>query len=304
MAQQALSLCAGLVVIVAIGCAAWFPELLHPKPDGKHESHAAAGASASTETAKGSTEQEHLWLKQCNIRRIRLPENGILRGSDTPYIAGIFPPDRNARLTKMLTRDSLLQDMGDQVCTPSRAGNVRKDIIEMTVRDYMDNWIGRDLNRNAEENRYIFGEFGDQWKPYREAYNLPPCKVCTHELAAVTIGLGGLHSGAPWHSHGASFIEVLHGGKYVAVLPPRDPIIPHVDEVIKNLTQFHWNLEARPKLDEAGHLGALQACTIYPGEVLYLPAHWHHGVVNTDAYTAFVSSFVPTDEVNDAAWTQ
>eukprot|EP00971_Amphidinium_carterae_P292411 5804657-Amphidinium_carterae.1 len=53
--------------------------------------------------------------------------------------------------------------------------------------------------------------FGDQWAPLRDAYDLPPCRSCIRDRVAITIGLGGLHSGAPWHFHDAAFVEVLHG---------------------------------------------------------------------------------------------
>merc|ERR1712113_639011 len=134
------------------------------------------------------------------------------------------------------------------------------------------------------------GEFGDEWAPFRDAYVLPHCRACTTDRVAITIGLGGLHSGAPWHFHDAAFVEVLHGRKHFAFVPPDDAAIPLINEAIQNLSQLHWYLEERPRLEREGYLNSLQECTINAGDILYFPPYWHHGVVNLEPYTAFVST--------------
>lgn len=236
-----------------------------------------------------------LWAQRCNIDKVPFVPGQVLNASDRPYIVRL-PPGHNAYIQARLAREELLMSMGNATCTPSRAGNVRRDIIEMTIREYVEDWMSRGLSENAEENRYVFGEFGDQWAPLRDAYLLPPCRSCTGPNVAITIGLGGLHSGAPWHSHGASYIEMLHGAKHIALLPPDHRAIPEIDVMIKNLSQYHWHRQERPAMEVAGQLEAMVECVIVPGEVLYAPAQWHHGVVNADAYTAFVSSFVARED--------
>ena len=186
-----------------------------------------------------------------------------------------------------------MAEMGQMNCTPSQAGSQRKGIETMTLHEYMSDWMGREVQRDSAQNKYVFGEFSEEWKPLRDAYVLPPCGLaCLRERVAVTIGLGGLHSGAPWHMHGAAFVEVIHGSKHFAFLPPEDAAINDIDAAIKGLSQVHWHWEERPRLEAEGRLAALQECTLLPGEILFFPPHWHHGVVNLDAYTAFVSTFL------------
>eukprot|EP00448_Togula_jolla_P017002 CAMPEP_0170580956 /NCGR_PEP_ID=MMETSP0224-20130122/6783_1 /TAXON_ID=285029 /ORGANISM="Togula jolla, Strain CCCM 725" /LENGTH=323 /DNA_ID=CAMNT_0010904061 /DNA_START=66 /DNA_END=1034 /DNA_ORIENTATION=+ len=225
------------------------------------------------------------WSLRCNIMRLRSPgPREMLPRASVPYIVAL--PGRNDELSRMLQREELLQKMGNVTCTPSRAGSVRRGIADMPLGEYIEQWMGRALSPNPEENRYVFGEFGDQWAPLRDKYNLPPCRVCFRGKATVTIGLGGMHTGAPWHFHDAAFVEVLHGAKHFSLLPPGDPEIPSIDEVIKNLSQLHWHRQERPQLEREGRLAGLQECVLHPGEVLYSPPKWHHGVVNFDHYTA------------------
>merc|ERR1712157_92549 len=129
-------------------------------------------------------------------------------------------------------------------------------IYTMPLRDYIQDWMVRDVQRDPQLNRYVFGEFGEEWAPFRDAYNLPPCRACTRERVAITIGLGGLHSGAPWHFHDAAFVEVLHGRKHFAFVPPGDVAWPMINEAIQNLSQLHWYLEERPRLEREGYLNS------------------------------------------------
>jgi len=113
-----------------------------------------------------------------------------------------------------------------------------------------------------------------------------------HVFQAVTIGLGGLYSGAPWHGHGAAFVEVLHGAKHFSFLPPSDPAKKAVDVSVRGLSQLHWHREKREKLAREGYLTGLIECTVFPGELLFFPPNWFHGVTNAGQHTAFVSTFL------------
>jgi hypothetical protein len=241
-------------------------------------------------TAQSSPEMA--FATRCNIRRLR-PRGTLPSSAEEPYIVDLGR-QRNAALAARLTRERLLDEMGDTCTTPSQAGSNRKGIETcMPLREYVSEWMDREVRRNSSENKYVFGEFSDAWAPLREAYALPPCgAACARERVAVTIGLGGLHSGAPWHMHGSAFVEVLHGSKHFAFLPPGDAAIEGIDAAIAGLSQVHWHWEERPRLEAAGRLAALQECALQPGELLYFPPSWHHGVVNLDPYTAFVSTFL------------
>lgn len=252
----------------------------------------AAAAAAEPGIAAAAVDQEP-WAGRCSIRRVALRPGELptLPRTAEPYIVRL-PGGRNEALRSRLEREALLSEMGDATCTPSQAGSIRTGIEEMPLREYIQQWMSRRLSRHPEENRYVFGEFGEQWAPLREAYVRPPCFVCDGSRVAVTIGLGGLHSGAPWHFHDGAFVEVLHGRKHFALLPPSAEVMANISEQIKGLSMFHWHLEERPALERAGLLGDLRECALQPGELLYSPDGWHHGVVNLDHYTAFVSSFL------------
>eukprot|EP00927_Polykrikos_kofoidii_P044144 TRINITY_DN38195_c0_g1_i1.p1 TRINITY_DN38195_c0_g1~~TRINITY_DN38195_c0_g1_i1.p1 ORF type:complete len:305 (+),score=41.13 TRINITY_DN38195_c0_g1_i1:138-1052(+) len=241
----------------------------------------------------GESFQAFPWAGRCNIQQHPWPTRGRLlpTTTDEPYVV-VVPAGHNDGLGRKLERGHLLDEMGDMQCSPTQAGSSRVGLYEMQLRSYIEDWMNRSLSRDPSENRYVFGEFTEQWAPLRDSYVMPPCKMCTKENVAITIGLGGLHSGAPWHFHNAGFVEVLHGSKHFALLPPDDPAIPIIDEAIRNISQFHWHLEERQRMESNGQLTAMQECTLHPGEILYFPPKWHHGVVNMDRHTAFVSSFL------------
>lgn len=251
-------------------------------------------------------EETRKLLNSCTIPRIEWRGIGSsqpwnLPLSDEPYVVQ-SPHGWNREIAQSLERNALLHSMGNVTCTPSQGGSKRIGHFEMTLAEYLTEWLPRPISRNAEENRYVFGEFGEQWAPLRKTYVLPPCEVCSHDAAAVTIGLGGKYSGAPWHFHNSAFVEVFDGAKYFAFLPPGDPVIEEIEKVMQfnaSMSQFHWHLEERPILENKGRLRNMQECVINPGEILYFPDNWHHGVINLGEYTAFVSSFINKDLAKD-----
>ena len=231
----------------------------------------------------------------CSITR--MPWSGLLPLLEEPYVVQT-PGAWNLLMARSLEKSALLQSMGNVTCTPSQAGSKRIGHFEMTLGEYLTEWLPRPIQRDAEQNRYVFGEFGDQWQGLRDTYVLPPCEVCSREAAAVTIGLGGRFSGAPWHFHNAAFVEVFKGLKHFSFLPPNDPAIKEIEKFMQfnaSMSQYHWHLEESEALREQGLLKNLQECLIRPGEILYFPDNWHHGVVNLADYTAFVSSFINKD---------
>lgn len=143
-------------------------------------------------------------FERCNIAR-RAATGPLPLHTQHPYIVRLG--HRNAELRARLIRERLLADMGDVNCTPSQAGSQRKGIETMRLREYIDGWMQREVRRDSSQNKYVFGEFGDAWAPLRDAYVLPPCgPACDRTRVAVTIGLGGLHSGRPceWREGGGS----------------------------------------------------------------------------------------------------
>ena len=269
-----------------------------------------AGISCQPHADAAFASKEHrddpdtAWRSRCNIKRIQWPRaQAMLPLPDEPYIVGV-PRNWNTRIRRSLEHDVLLGSMGNVTCTPSQAGSKRIGTFEMTLAQYLQEWLPKPISKNAEDNRYVFGEFGENWAPLRESYKLPPCQVCTPAAAAITIGLGGSFSGAPWHFHNAAFVEVFHGSKHFAFLPPGDPAIEDIETDMQfnaSMSQYHWHLERRPDMEVSGQLRNLQECLIQSGELLYFPDGWHHGVVNFGKYTAFVSSFINRDLLKQAA---
>lgn len=253
------------------------------------------GTCVAEEMGEAELDANLYWLQRCNIERRPWPADmKLLTSSPVPYIVQV-PAGRNADLSARMERERLLAEMGEMDCTPSEVGNVRRGIANMRLRDYIEDWMMRKVQRKPELNRYVFGEFGEEWRPFREAYVLPPCSACTVDRDLIFIGLGGLHTGAPWHLHGAAFVEVLHGKKHFAFVPPQDPARDLIDRAIENSSQLFWYLEDRPELERQGFLHNLQECTLQAGELLYFPSFWHHGVLNLDPYTAFVSIFLTNE---------
>ena len=57
----------------------------------------------------------------------------------------------------------------------------------------------------------------------------------------------------------------------------------------------HKTEQERKNSDITNHTaGEFYDCTIGPGEVLFFPSQWMHATLNLDAYTYFVSVFLPT----------
>ena len=113
---------------------------------------------------------------RCTIARIPWPSKSMnLPLIDQPYIVKA-PPGWNNVLAQKLEKRALLDSMANVTCTPSQAGSKRIGNFEMTLAEYLTEWLPKPVSRNAEENRYVFGEFGDQWAPLRDAYVLLRCK--------------------------------------------------------------------------------------------------------------------------------
>ena len=188
-----------VVVLCCLGIEA------NPTNDGSSEND--GNISCQPRAREEQLETGMYWRNRCTIKRIQWPrgqENLPL--PDEPYVVEV-PRQWNRLMRHNLEYDVLLSSMGNVSCTPSQAGSKRIGIFEMSLAEYLQEWLPKPISKNAEDNRYVFGEFGENWAPLRDMYKLPPCQVCTAAAAAITIGLGGLFSGAPWHFHNAAFVE-------------------------------------------------------------------------------------------------
>eukprot|EP00730_Choanoeca_flexa_P016511 TRINITY_DN7820_c0_g1_i2.p1 TRINITY_DN7820_c0_g1~~TRINITY_DN7820_c0_g1_i2.p1 ORF type:complete len:482 (+),score=78.66 TRINITY_DN7820_c0_g1_i2:111-1556(+) len=93
--------------------------------------------------------------------------------------------------------------------------------------------------------------------------------------------LGGNGSGVPFHAHTDSIARVHQGQKLWLFYPP-DSLPPA--SVHKYASIAQW-LETH---DYTADLN-LRMCLTRPGDVLYIPANWHHATINYGTILAFAS---------------
>lgn len=210
----------------------------------------------------------------------------------------------------------LREDYGDSPVVLSSSNAYSHDKTYSTLREYIDHFLPTNLTDSrdassslpANETFYLFGNNVDGvWKELSDHYRPPPCLGCA-QASAVTLGLGGKHSGVSFHFHGNGFSEVIHGSKMWFLFPANltNLITSHFDS---NMTVHKWYEEVYPAIKSfpshhnysANTLPDyileqlsphLYECTIRPGELLYFPSFWMHATLNMDDYNFFVSDFL------------
>lgn len=91
-----------------------------------------------------------------------------------------------------------------------------------------------------------------------------------HEFSA-QFYLGAIGTGAPLHSHVHAYNILVHGRKKWFIAPPRHGLYSR--EPIRN-----WVASSYPSMLKSG--ASIYECIQEPGDVLYVPELWAHGVVN------------------------
>jgi hypothetical protein len=188
----------------------------------------------------------------------------------------------------------------------------------MLLSQYLD-YIKESLqlqNQRANETLYLFGNnYQGVFQQLSDEYVIPPCSFC-QQAGAVTVGIGGAHSGVSFHFHGPGFSESIIGPKRWFLYPPFMTKV--VEKFGVNTTVAAWVEHFYPLLDSTGatvnNSGELfsttpngftvqewddlskhlSECIINPGELLYFPAQWMHATLNLGAYNVFVSLFLDT----------
>jgi hypothetical protein len=93
--------------------------------------------------------------------------------------------------------------------------------------------------------------------------------------------LGNRGTGTTVHFHSHSYNVLVHGRKRWVLLPPR-----HAVYSTKHIQQ--WLAAELPMLKQQGR--SLE-CIQEPGDVLYVPRHWGHGVVNLAESVGYAMQF-------------
>jgi hypothetical protein len=256
----------------------------------------------------------------CNIRKIYNSEpfsKGSLNISTlSEPVIFVRNSDYQSPMARLMDPEKLIIEHGDLVVRLSSSNTYSRDILEMTLSDYLELLDSYDVGTAANETFYLFGgNMGPFWDEIISSYRLPGCKYC-QKAGAVTPGIGGLRSGVSFHYHGPGFSETVYGGKRWFLYPPHHfsggnlapkfgpnvTMATWVSDVYPTLTtdlrQLDINLEYSGDEIDANTLKPLE-CVIYPGEVLFFPDMWSHATLNVDKYTVFVSVFLDLQLMRD-----
>lgn len=98
--------------------------------------------------------------------------------------------------------------------------------------------------------------------------------------------LGTAGTGAPAHFHTHAYNVLVHGRKKWALMPPRAGLYStqHI-QVWRKSTEYKQMRAA----------GDLLECIQEPGDVLYVPTAWAHGVLNLDTSVGYAMEFAFSD---------
>ena len=143
----------------------------------------------------------------------------------------------------------------------------------------------------ADRTWYLFGDTlpTPEWAPLHATFSVP--LDAARDEPVVAWGIGGRHSGVPFHRHGAVYAATVLGRKRWWLAPPhREPAFDG------NATQLAY-ASAHAAADADG----VVACTVEAGESIYVPPMWWHATLNLEAYNAFTTVFV-REAVPETAW--
>jgi ribosomal protein L16 Arg81 hydroxylase len=184
-------------------------------------------------------------------------------------------------------KSRILSTYGDEVVTLGTSNTYTGRVAKRSrLRDYIAYMENRTI-RQTNETWYMFGDTVEEfWDIVMKDYQIP--KLIKEEKDidntvryTATIGMGGIHSGVPFHTHMHGWSEVLHGAKRWFLFP-RD-VVPEFDP---DQSQYQWLQEVYPR-----YRSEIIECVIRPGEALYFPSNWYHATLNLSPYTVFISTF-------------
>ena len=158
------------------------------------------------------------------------------------------------------------------------------------LRQVLHSWRGNESTSSLPGQRRIVFEAGGDWQgggsPWWRAMqdevgplvawstDVQPATTTT-ELV-LSIGPSGL--GLPRHTHGPAWLAVLGGGsKWWVIHPPSENGSPLWAADPRSALQWLIKLSA---FNETGLPPGAQWCIQHAGEILFLPAYWHHATVN------------------------
>eukprot|EP01130_Rhizamoeba_saxonica_P004765 TRINITY_DN1936_c0_g1_i1.p1 TRINITY_DN1936_c0_g1~~TRINITY_DN1936_c0_g1_i1.p1 ORF type:complete len:257 (-),score=47.64 TRINITY_DN1936_c0_g1_i1:68-838(-) len=180
-------------------------------------------------------------------------------------------------------KDRLLELYSDQFVTLSSANSYSYDKKVIEFGDYIGNHIsGQDFNVNGADTYYQFGDNAIVFGSLVDGYVLPDV-LDADQFPSFSFGIAGDATGVPFHVHGAVLAEVIWGKKHWFLYPPEEfpAFNPDVTSLIWRLENYDFISQTNPPME----------CTLLPGEVLYIPSHWHHSTLNI-GQSVFISAFI------------
>ena len=154
-------------------------------------------------------------------------------------------------------------------------------------------------NGSAGSQFYWLGDVveDERWDDMLSSYVAPELVVAIaggrDPRARPSLGVAGANTGAPFHSHGSFFAEVLHGKKLWFFAPPGTGLrSARTGAYRPGMSMFDWLDEVLPSLPRAKRP---IACTLSAGDIVYGPGGWEHATLNLDPFNAYVSIFTDGD---------
>ena len=185
----------------------------------------------------------------------------------------------------MTQRQTMLYCFADFDVTLSTANKNSYSKYESSFKYYAESLMQPvTLEASGAATKYFFGDNRhDEWGALFKHYRQPVQYIFSH--ASLSFGSGGSGSGVPFHTHGHVFAEVLHGRKRWFLKAPGEEPRFDPDE-----SSLRWATQVLPtySIDEQREI---LDCVAGPGEMIYIPSHWHHATLNLGE-TVFMSTFV------------
>ena len=190
----------------------------------------------------------------------------------------------NSTFKSRVTRSKLLAKFSNEQVILASSNSNSHDKMKSRLDDYLYNYVDVVVkpNTSALDIWYLFGDtpMTGKWKKLMQTYNLPMDSSSDEGLP--TFGIGGLHSGVSFHTHGAAFSESVIGTKKWFLSAPKNKPLFNLSSSQLDWTLVHEHEEVNK---------FVFSCIVNEGEIIYVPPNWWHATLNLESYNAFVSTF-------------
>ncbi|CAE8715384.1 unnamed protein product, partial [Polarella glacialis] len=123
-----------------------------------------------------------------------------------------------------------------------------------------------------------------------------PAALQAIRFTGPTLSVGGENASSPRHQHQENWFAQIRGSKAWIVAPPDDQVAADAMNSVRPCDMWYERAALPTK--------RMQRCILQVGEVLYLPAQWHHGTCNVGRFglgIGFIGALDHLPEVHLAA---